>query len=148
MKSNYRILKRVMDSLAAFTGLMITSPLMLLTAMAIRIESKRQVIYRSQRVGENYKVFGLLKFRSMFLDADTQSDLMKTLNQYQNGSSLKGELKECPFCKILQRPCSPILISDTETICDNLHLMRKDSGKAAAFVKISNFHWQLNSSRC
>ena len=90
------------------------------------------------RIGENYKEFALYKFRSMFINADSQSDLMKSLNQYQYEFKGKDDLKECPFCKVLQRPCSPLLIGDTETICDNLYLMRKDNNRSAAFIKISN----------
>ena len=137
-KSTYRKLKRGIDMLAATFGIIVTGPVMLATAAAIRLESKGSVLYHSKRVGENYKVFGLLKFRSMYVDADTQTDLMKTLNQYANTPVSKDDLSTCPFCKLLQRNCSPMLISDNETICDNLYLMRKDSEKSAAFIKIVN----------
>jgi lipopolysaccharide/colanic/teichoic acid biosynthesis glycosyltransferase len=137
-KSTYRKIKRCIDITASLFGIIVASPVMLLTAAAIRMESKGSVLYRSNRVGENYNVFGLLKFRSMYLDADTQTDLMKTLNQYASSPVSKDDLSECPFCKLLQRNCSPMLISDNETICDNLHLMRKDNEKSAAFIKIVN----------
>lgn len=137
-RSTYRKIKRGIDIAASMIGIVVTGPVMLLTAVAIRMESKGSVLYRSHRVGENYKVFGLLKFRSMYMDADTQTDLMKTLNQYANTPVSRDDLSVCPFCKLLQRNCSPLLISDNETICDNLYLMRKDNEKSAAFIKIVN----------
>ncbi len=137
-QSTYRIIKRGIVITASLCGIVVASPVMMLTAVAIRLESKGSVIYTSKRVGENYKVFGLIKFRSMLSDADKQTDLMKNLNQYTNESFSDDDLTECPFCKILQRTCSPALISDEETICDNLHLMRKHNKKSAAFIKIVN----------
>ncbi len=134
----YKIVKRVFDITASLAGLIITSPVIIVASIAIKLESKGPLVYRSNRVGQNYKIFGLLKFRSMYTDADKQSDLMKQLNQYEKGSGVSSDLEECPLCKILQRNCSPMLVSDKESICENLHLMRKDNNKAAAFFKITN----------
>ncbi len=78
-QSTYRIIKRGIDITASLCGIVVASPVMMLTAVAIRLESKGSVIYTSKRVGENYKVFGLIKFRSMLSDADKQTDLMKNL---------------------------------------------------------------------
>jgi lipopolysaccharide/colanic/teichoic acid biosynthesis glycosyltransferase len=137
-KSLYRKIKRGTDILASSFGIVLTSPVMLLAAVAIRVESKGPVIYRSSRVGENYEVFKLLKFRSMHTDADKQTELMKTLNQYSSGMMSKDSLTECPFCKMLQRPCSPTLINDQEIICENLFIMRRNNNKSAAFIKIAD----------
>ena len=49
------------------------SPLLIFTALAIRIESKGPIIYKSKRVGSNYQIFDFLKFRSMYTDADKKS---------------------------------------------------------------------------
>jgi sugar transferase (PEP-CTERM system associated) len=62
--------KRMFDTLLALTGLVIAAPLMLLTAVAVRIESGFPVFYRQERVGENGRVFTLYKFRSMRHDAE------------------------------------------------------------------------------
>jgi lipopolysaccharide/colanic/teichoic acid biosynthesis glycosyltransferase len=134
----YKNLKRAFDIAASLGGLLMVSPIMLLAAAAIRIESKGNIIYRSKRVGENYKIFELLKFRTMYTDADKQTALMKALNQYQSGETVAEDLSECPFCKMMGRECSPLLISDDETICENLYMMRKDKNHSAAFFKISN----------
>lgn len=59
------------------------SPLLIFTALAIRLESKGAVIYKSKRVGSNYQIFDFLKFRSMYTDADKHLKDFNALNQYQ-----------------------------------------------------------------
>jgi lipopolysaccharide/colanic/teichoic acid biosynthesis glycosyltransferase len=62
--------KRVFDVFFALIALILTSPIFLLTAIAIRLESKGPVIFKSKRVGANYTIFNFLKFRSMYQDAE------------------------------------------------------------------------------
>lgn len=63
-------IKRIFDILGALVLLVLTSPLMLLTALAIRLESPGPVLYRQERVGLNGKPFNVVKFRSMRTDAE------------------------------------------------------------------------------
>jgi sugar transferase (PEP-CTERM system associated) len=67
------VLKRVLDLAAGIIGLLISIPLMILVALAIRLESKGPVIYRQTRVGRKNKPFELLKFRSMSVDAEKEN---------------------------------------------------------------------------
>ncbi len=53
-------------SVFSSVALLSLSPLLLLTMLAIRLESKGAAVYRSKRVGSNYRVFDFLKFRSMY----------------------------------------------------------------------------------
>jgi sugar transferase (PEP-CTERM system associated) len=64
------IAKRVFDVVAAVLLLALTAPLMLVTAAAIAMDSPGAVLYRQQRVGRNGRNFGVLKFRSMRIDAE------------------------------------------------------------------------------
>ena len=57
--------------------------ILIITAVAIRLESKGAVVYKSKRVGSNYKIFDFLKFRSMYTDADKHLRDFNQLNQYQ-----------------------------------------------------------------
>ncbi|MBO9661968.1 TIGR03013 family XrtA/PEP-CTERM system glycosyltransferase [Dokdonella sp.] len=65
-------IKRVFDVSIALVVLALTWPLMLLTALAIRLESGKgqPILYRQERVGEHGEVFALTKFRSMRTDAE------------------------------------------------------------------------------
>lgn len=62
------ILKRGVDIFLAITALSVLWPLMLLTALAIRLESAGPVIFRQRRFGFNNQIIDVLKFRSMYTD--------------------------------------------------------------------------------
>jgi lipopolysaccharide/colanic/teichoic acid biosynthesis glycosyltransferase len=63
-------LPRVADLAIAAMGLLLVSPLLLLAAIAIRLESRGPVFYRQRRVGKNGEIFELFKLRTMRLGAD------------------------------------------------------------------------------
>ena len=63
-------LPRAADLAIASIGLLLVSPLLLIAAIAIRLESPGQVLYRQRRVGKNGEVFELFKLRTMRLGAD------------------------------------------------------------------------------
>jgi len=65
-----RFVKRMLDLALSLLGFIIASPLMALTALAIRLDSKGPVLYTQERVGENGRVFTVVKFRSMRTDAE------------------------------------------------------------------------------
>lgn len=65
-----RLLKRIFDICASGTMLILASPIMLLTALAIWLETSLPILYRQKRVGECGEVFDILKFRSMRVDAE------------------------------------------------------------------------------
>ena len=64
------VLKRALDLAVGIVGMMVALPLMILVAIAVRLESKGAVIYRQTRVGRRDKCFELVKFRSMCVDAE------------------------------------------------------------------------------
>jgi lipopolysaccharide/colanic/teichoic acid biosynthesis glycosyltransferase len=63
-----RILKRVLDLGIASFALLLLAPLMVLLAIAIKLESPGPALFRQPRFGKNNRMFGLLKFRSMRTD--------------------------------------------------------------------------------
>jgi len=65
-----RILKRVMDITISAALLALLSPLMGALALLIKLEDGGGIIYRTPRVGENGRLFQMLKFRSMVVGAD------------------------------------------------------------------------------
>jgi lipopolysaccharide/colanic/teichoic acid biosynthesis glycosyltransferase len=90
------VYKRYADIVIAGTCIVLVSPLLLLTALAIRLESKGNVIYRSKRSGRGYKVFDFFKFRSMHEDADTQLEDIQHLNQYSEENPTFIKVKNDP----------------------------------------------------
>ncbi|GAB4132201.1 MAG: undecaprenyl-phosphate glucose phosphotransferase [Ignavibacteriales bacterium] len=66
-------IKRLMDIVISFLFLIFASPIILITAIAIKLESKGPVFYRQERSGLNGKTFKIIKFRSMVQDAEKKS---------------------------------------------------------------------------
>jgi sugar transferase (PEP-CTERM system associated) len=66
----YRRLRRIFDIVSSLIGISISFPLVILTAIAIRIESQGPVIYTQERVGLHGRKFKIFKFRSMQADAE------------------------------------------------------------------------------
>ena len=65
-----RLVKRMLDLSLSMLGFVLASPLIALTALAIRLDSHGPVFYDQERVGENGRVFTVYKFRSMRTDAE------------------------------------------------------------------------------
>ncbi len=65
-----KVLKRVLDIVAAGAVLLLTLPLTVITALAIKLESPGPIFYRQERVGLHGRVFDVYKFRSMRADAE------------------------------------------------------------------------------
>ena len=63
-------LKRLIDIIASLLILIITFPICLLSAIAIKIDSEGSIFFKQERIGQNGKVFRILKFRSMKKDAE------------------------------------------------------------------------------
>jgi lipopolysaccharide/colanic/teichoic acid biosynthesis glycosyltransferase len=67
---SYLYAKRVLDIIGGAAGLVLLLPVLLLTALAIRLESRGPIFYFQKRLGENGVPFRMLKFRSMVVDAE------------------------------------------------------------------------------
>jgi sugar transferase (PEP-CTERM system associated) len=65
--------KRVIDTVFSVLGLILSSPIALITAIAIKLDSPGPILYWQERVGQNEKPFTLLKFRSMVQGAESKS---------------------------------------------------------------------------
>jgi exopolysaccharide biosynthesis polyprenyl glycosylphosphotransferase len=66
-------LKRLMDFTLSAVGLLILSPFLGLIALAVRLSSRGPVLYRQERMGLDGRTFGMLKFRSMKVDAEDRT---------------------------------------------------------------------------
>lgn len=72
LTAEQRVLKRILDIAVAVTALIILSPVMLITAVMIKLDSKGPVLYSQERVGLYGKTFFVHKFRSMKQDAEAK----------------------------------------------------------------------------
>ena len=133
--------KRTFDILFAGTAVIILSPILIGTAIAIRMESKGKVIYKSQRVGSNYQIFDFLKFRSMYTNADKRLKELNALNQYQiEEVECSDEGPEIRFDDLAGTPDEEetLLISDDFVVSEQDFLKQKEKAKNNTFVKLEN----------
>jgi exopolysaccharide biosynthesis polyprenyl glycosylphosphotransferase len=78
------VLKRVCDIIVASIGIVVAAPLVVLVALAIKIESPGPIIFRQRRVGLGGRHFMMWKFRSMSLEAESMLPQMAHLNSYSD----------------------------------------------------------------
>ena len=75
----YNLVKRMLDFILSFLALIALSPVFLITAIAIKLDSKGPVFFYQERVGKDNKHFKMYKFRSMCTDAEAQLEKLKAM---------------------------------------------------------------------
>lgn len=130
-------MKRLLDIIISLTALLILSPILMIVIIAMKLESRGPAFYVSKRVGQNYKIFDLYKFRTMFVNADQKLDSLKHLNQYADEAN--EDLESCSECTI-DKPCSSLLFYDGETICENLLRRRKLKTQKRPLLRLLTTH--------
>jgi lipopolysaccharide/colanic/teichoic acid biosynthesis glycosyltransferase len=126
--------KRLFDIAFASTVLLVLLPLFIVIAIAIRLESKGKVYYAAPRVGSGYKIFGFLKFRSMYANADKKVDELMKKNQYQKAE----QSDEKTTVNAVAQPDEDFLIYDEGVIREEEVKKRKAEKRDNAFFKVAN----------
>jgi exopolysaccharide biosynthesis polyprenyl glycosylphosphotransferase len=75
------VAKRILDIVGAGVGLILFSPIMLITAIVLRLREGSPVLFRQQRVGFHGRPFTIYKFRTMVPDAEQMLDAVRHLNE-------------------------------------------------------------------
>jgi exopolysaccharide biosynthesis polyprenyl glycosylphosphotransferase len=84
-----QVSKRALDVIVSLVGLICISPALALAAIAIRLESRGAVLFRQRRIGRGGREFDVLKFRSMYSDADEVKDMFAGMNDAEDGVMFK-----------------------------------------------------------
>lgn len=96
--------KRIFDIVFASAVLLAISPLLILVAILVKLESKGNIFYYSKRAGNGYNVFDFIKFRSMCQGADAKLVQLAHLNQYSNGNQQATTAGSPSFVKLKNDP--------------------------------------------
>jgi exopolysaccharide biosynthesis polyprenyl glycosylphosphotransferase len=91
-----RLLKRSMDLMLTVPALVILTPLLLLVAVAIRLDSPGPVFFRQLRMGARDRTFRIFKFRSMAADADERKCDFAHLNKHNGGDARMFKIADDP----------------------------------------------------
>jgi len=86
-------IKRVFDIMVSGFALLLLSPIFLILAVIIKLDSKGPVFFVSKRVGTGYKVFDLYKFRTMKVGAEHLIKDMKDQNMYAQSKDKQEEMQ-------------------------------------------------------
>ena len=149
--------KRLFDIVFSGLAIIILSPIFIITAIAIKLESPGPVLFKSKRVGTNYTIFDFLKFRSMYTDAEKRlKEVSKTAgNQYaekeeepeEKNATITAPLgDEAELAMMSMGMESDMMIGDEEVMLvgDDFVVAESDFSKQKeeeinnAFVKIEN----------
>ncbi len=98
--------KRAIDIVGASVGLLLGAPLFLGVAALVRLTSPGPAFLKQTRVGQDGRTFGLLKFRSMFIDADARRAALEAENQHGAGGitfKLKRDPRVTPIGRLLRK---------------------------------------------
>lgn len=153
-----RVLKRAVDILGSLVGIVLLSPVMLALAIGVKLSSPGPVLYRQKRMGLDGKLFDMLKFRSMYVDAEAecgpvwacQDDPRRTkLGAFMRRTSL-DELPQ--FFNVLKgemslvgpRPERPEFISDFKSKVPRYMLRHKMKAGITGWAQING--WRGNTS--
>ncbi len=112
--------KRTLDVLGSLAAMVVLSPLMLLVAIAIKLESRGPVLYRSIRIGKDGRPFEFLKFRSMVDGADRKRHQLSHLNE------MDGPIFKISRDPRVTRVGRLIRISSVDEIPQFLNVLRGD----------------------
>lgn len=93
LEGGQRVAKRLFDIIAAALLILATSPLMIVAATSVKLDSKGPALFKQDRVGIEGKVFKMLKFRSMAVDAEQRLAELQKVNE---GSGVLFKMKDDP----------------------------------------------------
>ena len=127
--------KRLFDVAFAAGVLLALSPLLLVVAALIKFDSPGPVFYRSKRVGAGYRIFDMIKFRTMRQDADKLLAGMASLNIYGKKGPESEPSGLCAACAAAGSECQRPLYLDNQAVCEETYVRGK---KAKA--TFSKFH--------
>lgn len=133
--------KRGIDIAVSLSALLVLSPLMLVVALLIKLDSKGPILYKSARAGTNFRIFDMYKFRTMKAMADRLLKDLKDHNIYaktpeQSESDVNGQDYQCEQCQLLQISCRQPLVEEHQTVCEKKYLT--DFEDAVKFMKFRN----------
>jgi lipopolysaccharide/colanic/teichoic acid biosynthesis glycosyltransferase len=99
-----QVMKRIIDVVLASVGLVMLTPVLLAIAVALKVTSPGPIIYKSLRIGKEYKPFYMFKFRTMHVNADSmREELRKKANLEGNLFKLANDPRVIPFGQLLRK---------------------------------------------
>lgn len=136
--------KRGIDIMVSLIACLALTPLLFIVAILIKLDSKGPIFYRSKRVGTNYRIFNMYKFRTMSTKADQLLKSMAAQNIYNEETDVADNgLAEddtdefaCEACQRAGVPCQRLLFDQDRYVCERQHILGAEGG--VKFLKFRN----------
>ena len=151
------VAKRVFDVLFAVCALLLTAPIMLLTAALVKLTSKGPILYKQERMGMDGRTFNILKFRTMRIDAEVQGAQMASKGDPRRtlfGTFLRvSSIDELPqLFNVLRgdmslvgpRPERPVFIEEFKKQIPKYHLRHKVKAGITGWAQINGLRGQTS----
>ena len=137
-------LKRGFDAFVAATMLIVLSPVMLFIALVIKLEDRGPVFFKQQRVGRGGTEFGMIKFRSMCVDAEARLAALRATNE-RNGPLFKmdgGDPRVTRIGRFLRATSLDELPQLINVLCGDMSLV---GPRPALASEVAEFPAELNA---
>ncbi|AKD56531.1 sugar transferase [Spirosoma radiotolerans] len=121
--------KRLFDIALSFSLLLAVSPILIVVAILIRLDSKGPIFYKSRRIGMGYKLFDMYKFRTMRTGADKLIAGMASQNMYKSAQPEQAPDELCETCRMANTSCQRPLFQDNMQVCE-IQVQRMRHSKA------------------
>ena len=92
MRTLNLIIKRIIDIFGSLVGIIITSPLLIIIAVLIKLTSEGPVFFIQERLGKEGKVFKIIKFRTMVVNAEKIGDGLSIKSENDNRITKVGKI--------------------------------------------------------
>lgn len=159
----YKIVKRAIDVVGSLVALILLSPVFLIIAIAIKLESRGSVFFKHTRVGKNGKIIKIYKFRTMVENAE---ELIKKftpeqMEEYKNNYKLTNDPRITKVGKILRKTSLDelpqllnilkgelTLIGPRPVIQEELEKYGEDKAKFLSVTPGLTGYWAANGRSC
>lgn len=131
MKFKLPLWKRLFDIAGASFLILLSSPILFVVGVLIKLESRGPVFYISKRAGQGFRVFDFYKFRSMRMDADLKLVDLKDQNHYFSAAAVDAKIGQTAGVGTL-------LMMDHGTVDEEKFFQEREATNGQTFFKIKN----------
>ena len=147
LNESSKFAKRVIDLFGSIVGIVLFSPIMLVTAIAIKLDSKGPVLFKQQRAGLNGRPFMMYKFRSMCVDAEELKAKLQDQNEVKGGMmfKIKDDPRITKVGKFIRKTSIDELPQFFNVFLGNMSLVGTRPPTMDEVVKYERSHWRRMS---
>ena len=142
-----KAMKRIIDIIGSLVGIILSSPIMLVTAIAIKLDSKGPVIFKQKRAGINGSTFMMYKFRSMCVDAEELKEKLQAQNEVKDGMmfKIKDDPRITKVGKFIRKTSIDELPQFFNVLLGNMSLVGTRPPTLDEVAKYERTHWRRMS---